>query len=152
LTIDLPDESATRAFSRALAGLAREGDVFALEGDLGTGKTVFARTFIRALTHPAEEVPSPSFTLVQGYESSAGTIHHFDLYRLTVPEEALELGIEEAFASGITLIEWPARLGPLLPASALTITLHYGPHPDARRAVVTGPAAWRPRLSEAGIG
>src|SRR5579884_1615816 len=116
--IDLPDEAATTALAARLAEQARPGDVIALRGDLGSGKTTFARAFIRALGG-GEEVPSPSFTLVQLYELAAATVWHFDLYRLRSPEEAWELGIEEAFAGGIALIEWPERLGALLPERRL---------------------------------
>ncbi|MBX6368903.1 MAG: tRNA (adenosine(37)-N6)-threonylcarbamoyltransferase complex ATPase subunit type 1 TsaE [Rhodospirillales bacterium] len=121
--VDLADEEATLALGARLALDAAPGDVFALGGALGSGKTTLARGFIRALTRPDEEVPSPTFTLVQTYETPKGTIWHFDLYRLEDPEEAWELGIEEAFASGISLIEWPERLGSLLPARRREILL-----------------------------
>ncbi len=121
--VALADEAATARLAARLAPLARPGDVIALEGDLGTGKTSFARAFVRALTHAAEEVPSPTFTLAQLYECDTGTIWHFDLYRLEKPDDALELGIEEAFADGISLIEWPERLGPWLPRQRLALRL-----------------------------
>ena len=121
---------ATAAFARTLAAIADTGDVIGLGGALGTGKTTFARAFINARADAAclrpIEVPSPTFTLVQSYdmaETGAGcAIHHFDLYRLEQPDDALELGIEDAMAGGIVLIEWPERLGALLPARALCIT------------------------------
>jgi tRNA threonylcarbamoyladenosine biosynthesis protein TsaE len=122
-TIELVDERATLAIGARLAGAAARGDIFALQGDLGAGKTTLARGFIRALTTPEEEVPSPTFTLVQTYETAKGTVWHFDLYRLEDPEEAWELGIEEAFADGISLVEWPERLGTLLPARRHNIEL-----------------------------
>jgi tRNA threonylcarbamoyladenosine biosynthesis protein TsaE len=121
--VELADERATLALGARLAGEAARGDVFALKGALGAGKTTLARGFIRALTTPEEEVPSPTFTLVQGYDSRKGPLWHFDLYRLEDPEEAWELGIEDAFADGISLIEWPERLGPLLPARRRDVTL-----------------------------
>jgi tRNA threonylcarbamoyladenosine biosynthesis protein TsaE len=105
--LDLPDEAATESLARRLAGVARPGDVIALWGGLGAGKTAFARAFVRAAGDPAEEVPSPTFTLVQTYALAAGPCWHFDLYRLQAPDEVWELGIEEAFAGGIVLIEWP---------------------------------------------
>jgi tRNA threonylcarbamoyladenosine biosynthesis protein TsaE len=150
---DLVNEEATEAFARQLAALARAGDIFALSGDLGSGKSVFARAFIRARTRPDEEVPSPTFTLVQTYEDTARgvAIHHYDLYRLKAPEEALELAIEDAFADGITLIEWPERLGPLLPARRLLMQFLPGPLPPARRIVLHADAAWRDRLKGAGL-
>src|SRR6266700_1981101 len=114
IVIDLPDEAATAALAARIASLARPGDVIALKGELGAGKTSFARAFIRA-RNGREAVPSPTFTLVQTYELPGGAVWHFDLYRLHSPEEAWELGIEEAFHAGIALIEWPERLGSLLP-------------------------------------
>jgi len=151
LHMDLPDEAATEALAAALAKSARPGDVIALEGDLGAGKTVFARAFIRARGNGLEEVPSPTFTLVQSYELPGGAIHHFDLFRLTDPEEAYELAIEEAFADGISLIEWPDRLGALLPPDRLEVALDAGNEPTARRATLTGGADWARRLKEAGL-
>lgn len=121
--IDLADERATLALGARLAGAAVRGDIFALAGDLGAGKTTLARGFIRALTTPEEEVPSPTFTLVQTYDTPKGMVWHFDLYRLEDPEEAWELGIEEAFADGISLVEWPERLGALLPARRRAVRL-----------------------------
>src|SRR5215471_4671383 len=133
--VDLPDEAATAAFAARIATLAERGDVIALAGDLGAGKTSFARAFIRA-RGSEEEVPSPTFTLVQVYELAPAAIWHFDFYRVTRPEEAWELGIEDAFSQGISLIEWPERLGPLLPPHRLEITLLFGGRPEARRAVL----------------
>ncbi len=144
--IDLKDEAGTAALAARLAGRAQAGDVIALAGDLGAGKTAFARAFIRARRNAEEEVPSPTFTLVQLYESAGPTIWHFDLYRLGGSDEAWELGIEEAFASGISLIEWPDRLGPLLPPERLLVTLEFAERPDARRAVFAGAPDWRARL------
>jgi tRNA threonylcarbamoyladenosine biosynthesis protein TsaE len=146
--INLPDEPATSALAARLAAIARAGDVIALNGDLGAGKTALARAFIRARTTAGEEVPSPTFTLVQLYEGFGPTIWHFDLYRLGNAEEAWELGIEEAFASGISLIEWPDRLGPLLPEHRLDITLDFGEQPETRRASIDGDAKWHARLRD----
>lgn len=150
--VDLPSERATGKLAAALAALARVGDIFALAGDLGTGKTVLARAFIRARGAGDEEVPSPTFTLVQSYELSEGPVHHFDLYRLDAPDDALELGIEEAFSDGISLIEWPERLGPWLPRSALTVDLALGARRGARQATLSGDADWMARLAEVDLG
>jgi tRNA threonylcarbamoyladenosine biosynthesis protein TsaE len=110
--------------------------VVCLEGDLGAGKTAFARAAVRALTgDPDEEVPSPTFTLVQTYPTPAGTVWHFDLYRLSGPEEVYELGWEEARADGIVMVEWPGRLGPLLPARRVDVTIG-GAGEGPRRIVV----------------
>ena len=133
-TVELGDEAATRRLGAWLAARARPGDVVALGGDLGAGKSTLARAFVRALAGPDTEVPSPTFTLVQVYDSPAGRVWHFDLYRLEEPDEALELDIEDAFADGICLIEWPDRLGRWLPARRVELTLEPGPTPEARRA------------------
>lgn len=149
--IDLPDEAATEALARRLAAVVRPGDVFALWGGLGAGKTAFARAFIRAAGDPAEEVPSPTFTLVQSYALPAGAAWHFDLYRLASPDEVWELGIEDAFAEGIVLIEWPDRLGALLPPDRLDIHLDPGATEGARHVRLIGHGAQAARLAEAGF-
>ena len=149
ITVDLPDEKATAAFAARLAALAAPGDVIALKGELGAGTTTLARAFIRA-RGGGETVPSPTFTLVQLYDLPGGTVWHFDLYRLRRPDEAWELGIEDAFRDGISLIEWPERLGDLLPARRLLAGLDFGSTPNARRIILTGDAGWETRL--AGIG
>ena len=148
MNLTLPDEAATRRLGERLAALARPGDVIALAGTLGTGKSTLARAFIRALTSPDEEVPSPTFTLVQQYESEAGLIWHFDLYRLDKPDDALELDIEEAFAVGVCLIEWPDRLGRHLPRSRLDLVLETGDAEGERRAILTGHGSWTDRMEE----
>ena len=150
--LDLPDEVATEALARRLAAVVRPGDVIALWGGLGAGKTAFARAFIRAAGDPAEEVPSPTFTLVQTYGLAAGPAWHFDLYRLNAPDEAWELGIEDAFADGIVLIEWPERLGSLLPVDRIDLSLEAGATGNARRARLTAHGAQAGRLAEAGLG
>src|SRR5271155_3142166 len=135
IVIELPDKAATAALAARIASLARPGDVIALTGELGAGKTSFARAFIRA-RGGVEAVPSPTFTLVQVYELAEGTIWHIDGYRLRDPEEAWELDIEDAFIEGISLIEWPEKLGPLVPPRQLEIALSAGPTPAARRAAI----------------
>lgn len=142
---DLPDEAATLALGAALARRLRAGDLVALRGDLGAGKTALARGLIRALFGADIEVPSPTFTLVQTYDPPDGpAVWHVDLYRLEQPEEAIELGLEDAFADAVSLIEWPDRLGPYLPARRLDLTLtHAG---DGRRASLAGGGDWPARL------
>lgn len=109
-------EDETAQHAQNLAPTLRPGDVLCLHGNLGMGKSVFARALIRALTgNPEQDVPSPTFTLVQTYDSPSGEIWHFDLYRLKDPEEVYELGWEDALSGAISIIEWPERLGPLLP-------------------------------------
>ena len=142
IVLELPDETATAKLAARMSALAEPGDVIALRGDLGTGKTSFARAFIRARSGREEEVPSPTFTLVQVYGEYPATIWHFDLYRLRSHEEALELGIEDAFAEGISLIEWPERLGDLLPSRRLEIALAFGHRPESRRASLDAGGGW----------
>lgn len=156
--IHLADENATRALATRLAKVARVGDVIGMSGGLGVGKTAFARAFIQARCGTETEVPSPTFTLVQTYESSppfAGEIYHFDLFRIDAAEDALELGLEEALIAGISLIEWPDRLGPYLPAERLDLTFADaadGRDTAARRLCITGHGDWPQRMAEAGIG
>ena len=151
LDLSLPDVAATEALGRALARLLRPGDVVALFGDLGAGKTALARALIRALPGPAggegEEVPSPTFTLVQIYERRPAPVWHFDLYRLKDSAEVEELGFSEALAGGIALIEWPERLGRLLPHDALGVTLTFDAG-SGRRARLDGGGDWPERLAE----
>jgi len=111
--IALPDEAATTALGAAIAPHLRRGDVVYLTGDLGMGKSTLARGLIRALTCPDQEVPSPTFTLVQSYDTPAFELLHLDLYRLEDPHETLELGLDDALNDGVLLIEWPDRLGHL---------------------------------------
>jgi tRNA threonylcarbamoyladenosine biosynthesis protein TsaE len=145
--IDLPDEAATAGLAGRLAQRAQRGDVIGLAGELGSGKTTFARAFIRALGRGDEDVPSPTFTLVEVYGfPGQPPVWHFDLYRLTAPEQAYELGIEDAWSDGISLIEWPERLGPLLPAEHLLLQLVPKPEAQARAARLSASPAWIPRL------
>jgi tRNA threonylcarbamoyladenosine biosynthesis protein TsaE len=137
----LPDLAATRALAAAVAGAMRPGDAILLEGPLGAGKTEFARALLReAAADPSLEVPSPTFTLVQTYETRPGVVHHYDLWRLTGPGSLVELGWDDSRAD-IVLVEWPDRLGELWPGDALHITLEaIG---DARCAMLSG---WPDRL------
>jgi tRNA threonylcarbamoyladenosine biosynthesis protein TsaE len=146
LGIDLADETATAALAARLAAVARPADIIALKGELGTGKTAFARAFIRALGN-ADEVPSPTFTLVQVYDVGPTAIWHFDLYRIRAPEDAWELGIEDAFSAGISLVEWPERLGPLLPERRLEITFSFGDQPWVRHVSLDPGKEWQTRLA-----
>ncbi len=145
LSLDLPDPAATDALGARLAEILRIGDVVALEGPLGSGKTALARATIRALTGPAEDVPSPTFTLVQVYQSDVGPLYHFDLYRLEAPDQAVELGVDDAFSDGISLVEWPDRLGGYLPRRHLKITLAAGADKDSRVARISGGVQWKER-------
>ena len=121
--MSLPDERATERLGATLAERLRVGDVVGLKGDLGAGKTTLARAIIRAAAgDPELIVPSPTFTLVEVYETPRGAFWHFDLYRLEAADQVYELGWEEALAEGIVLVEWPERLGKLLPKH-LSVTL-----------------------------
>ncbi|KAF0137899.1 MAG: hypothetical protein FD152_16 [Xanthobacteraceae bacterium] len=135
-TLDLPTETQTEVLGRRLATLARPGDVILLEGPIGAGKSSLARAFIRARLGPSEEVPSPSFTLVQVYDDHGTEIWHADLYRLTHPDEVWELGLDQAFTTAICLVEWPDRLGRHLPPDALRIRLEV--QGEGRQAQVSG--------------
>ena len=152
--VHLRNLAATEALAAAVAAQARVRDVVTLSGDLGAGKTAFARGFLRARPggESIGEVPSPTFTLVQVYELAGVPVWHFDLYRLARAEDAWELGIEEAFSDAISLIEWPDRLGNLLPEDRLDVALAAGPTADSRRATLTGHGSWASRLEEMSLG
>ena len=123
LVIDLENAEATDRLGEDLARALKQGDVLALSGDLGAGKSTLARAFIRAMADDLElDVPSPTFTLVQTYTTRI-PVSHFDLYRLTSPHELEELGFDEAVSSGISLIEWPERAGELLPNTSIHLEI-----------------------------
>ncbi len=111
----------TTEFAARLGAELRAGDVLLLEGDVGAGKTHFARSLIQSLLLAPEDVPSPTFTLVQSYEAPGFEIWHADLYRLSSPDEVIELGLVDAFEDALCLVEWPDRLAELRPRSALTL-------------------------------
>ena len=142
-TSQKPEE--TMALARRIALLLEPRDVVLLKGDLGTGKSTFARALIQALCGEETEVPSPTFTLVQTYEAPHFTLWHIDLYRLKHPGEVFELGIEEAYINGVSLIEWPERLGEHCPKHALEIELKYGSHENERNLSFKG---WGSRLTQ----
>lgn len=148
MKVELPDAEATTRLGQVIAPLLAPGDSLLLYGPLGMGKSTLARGLIRALTTPDEEVPSPTFTLVQTYDFPGKPVYHFDLFRIESPDDALELGIEDAFAEGISLIEWPERLGGWLPMERLDVELAPGPDANARRARLVGHGGWRDRLKE----
>ena len=142
--LDDTERLAARVAVRALAG-----DFIGLSGPLGAGKTAFARAFLLAMAArqrvPAPaEVPSPTFTLVQSYQLGAIEVAHYDLYRINSPEEAAELGLDEAHARGIVLVEWPERLGDRLPRDRLDIALSVDAT-EQRQATLTTHGTWRTR-------
>lgn len=152
VTQRIEKEADLAPFAARLARLLRGGDMVALYGGLGAGKTALSRALIRHLAqNPDEEVPSPTFTLVQMYDLPDFTLWHFDLYRLEQEErDILELGWEEARRGGVALVEWPERLGGLLPPDRLEINMDFdtenGAAADARRITLTGHGAWDARL------
>lgn len=146
--LELPDEEATARFGARLAPLLRDGDVICLSGPLGAGKTTLARGVIAALTGE-EEAPSPTFALVETYEAGDLALWHFDLYRLDRAGDVWELGLEEAFAQGASLVEWPERIAGHIPPTALVLRLE--PKGGARRLTVRGDEAWTRRLAAAGL-
>ena len=119
-----------------LADAADAGDVFALWGELGAGKSTFARAFIRHYAQvrdvTIDDVPSPTFTLIQMYDVAGQLLWHFDLYRIGQADEIWEIGLEEALGGGICLIEWPGNAGSLLPEQRIDIFLDHGENPDRR--------------------
>ena len=143
----LDGPAATAALAARLAPHLVAGDVVALRGELGTGKTTFARALIHTLGS-AEPVPSPTFTLAQIFETATATVWHFDFYRLQQPEDAFEIGIEEAFATAISVIEWPERAQALLPADRLVLQFRYGDAADERIVKITAQGAWKARLAK----
>lgn len=126
-------EEETIKVAAAFAATLKPRDIILLNGDLGMGKSVFSRAVIRAITHnPDLDVPSPTFTLAQTYDTPMGDIWHFDLYRLKDPEELYEIGWEDALSTGIVLVEWPERLDYLTPKKSITVTLAQGETPTSR--------------------
>lgn len=144
--IPLQTEQDTAVLAQQIAPLLHPGDVILLHGAIGAGKSAFCRALIRARLARMEDVPSPTFTLVQTYDDAAGDIWHCDLYRLTHPDEIFELGLEDAFSTAICLIEWPDRLGADTPDDALH--LHFAAHQDGHSVVVSGPDDWMARLGD----
>lgn len=146
--ITVENEQGTRDLAAALAPFVKKGDVITLTGDLGAGKTAFTRALVNALSADNEDVPSPTFTLVQTYELAGFSLWHFDLYRISFPEEVFELGWDEALGNAVSVIEWPGRLGSLLPADRLEIEISMIPDKETARRIFLTPcgASWEERL------
>ena len=147
LTLHWPNADATAQCGIALGKALRSGDVVLLSGPVGSGKTHFARALIQSLLITPEDVPSPTFTLVQTYDTRAGALWHADLYRVSMDTEVDELGLGDAFENASSRVEWPDRLGPLTPADALLIDIT--PQPDSRTAHLSWTdAKWQNRLAD----
>jgi tRNA threonylcarbamoyl adenosine modification protein YjeE len=143
IIVTLNDEAQTERLGARIAKGLREGDVVALSGPLGAGKTALARAILRAMG-VSERVPSPTFTLVQAYETNSIPVSHFDLYRVERVSDLAELGLDDALADGAALIEWPEKGLPLRHAAcALNVSLAVKSD-KARIATISGPAHWRP--------
>ena len=151
--INLSTLDATKDLAVRIAKCLRVGDIVALKGPLGAGKTTLARYIIQGLGWMESEIPSPTFTLAQEYDFSKFTLWHFDMYRLEAPEDAFEIGVEEAFATGVSLIEWPERLGGYLPLQRLDVTLSFRDDAGrddegARQVELSVESAWADRVDQ----
>ena len=160
IRIELSDLAATRRFGALLAARLKAGDVIALSGALGAGKSSLARAIIQAINPTEDDVPSPTFTLVQHYALADGTpLWHLDLYRIDDAQDAMALGLDDAFVDGVCLIEWPDRLKKFLPKTNLSIHLYADETADEsddatglgssfRFADVTAPLHWANRITD----
>ncbi|MGZ3274789.1 MAG: tRNA (adenosine(37)-N6)-threonylcarbamoyltransferase complex ATPase subunit type 1 TsaE [Caulobacteraceae bacterium] len=146
MKFDLPDAEATERLGAAVALALKPGEAVCLTGPLGAGKSTLARALVRTLTTPHEDVPSPTFTLVQFYEARAFPVAHFDLWRLERADEAFEIGLDEALEEGAAVIEWPERLGGRLPPDRLDIEIAI--HGEGRSARLVPHGAWKGRALE----
>jgi tRNA threonylcarbamoyladenosine biosynthesis protein TsaE len=151
ITLELPTEAATTALAERLAPRLGPGDALLLSGPIGAGKTHFARALIKARLRAAgrdEDVPSPTFTLVQTYDDGISEIWHADLYRLRGPADVAELGLDEAGPGAIVIVEWPDRMGDETPRGALWLDFAAGRDEGARRLTLrSDDARWATALS-----
>lgn len=150
VSLNFSSPTQTADFARSVLSILGPGDVLLLSGSIGAGKTHFARALIQSALAEhdlVEDVPSPTFTLVQTYEAGTLEIWHADLYRLTHPDEVSELGLDEAFETALCLVEWPDRLGDLAPQSALSLSFATTGD-EARTLTIQGADHWKTRLQE----
>ena len=144
IQIHLSTEQDTISLAQRLSAILSKGDCILLEGPIGSGKSSFARALIRHLLGQSTDVPSPTFTLVQTYEHPNFDIWHCDLYRLTDPDEVLELGLDLAFEDALCLIEWPDRLGSETPVDALLMT--FAAEEKSHKVTISANASWQSRI------
>ena len=144
--IDIHSLEELQAFAVLMAEIAEGQNVITLSGDLGAGKTEFARAFIRSLVGEETEVPSPTFSLVQQYDMSTTPIWHFDLYRLENKDDVWELGLEEALQDGICLIEWPERIAGMKFKNHIEIIIKTSQHSQHRQLILSVDNVWRRRI------
>tara|TARA_X000001036_G_scaffold106280_1_gene99325 strand:- start:401 stop:865 length:465 start_codon:yes stop_codon:yes gene_type:complete len=138
----------TKALAIRIRENLQNGDIVLLKGEIGAGKSHFARSLIQAAMDTVEDVPSPTFTLVQTYDTIVGSIWHADLYRLSDQSEVFELGLIDAFGNDIVLIEWPDRLGYLEPQDALTVELVILENDKREVIFSTSSCMWEARLEK----
>lgn len=147
-TLSLNSPSETQALAIQMSTALSHGDVLLLEGPIGAGKTHFARSLIQSLLPVLEDVPSPTFTLVQVYDGLSSEIWHADLYRLSAPDEVVELGLTDAFEDAICLVEWPDRLADLAPENALTLRFEISPQEERRVLTLSSASVhWADKLA-----
>lgn len=145
-TFPIETEKDTLTLGGDLARVAHAGEIVTLSGPLGAGKTVFARGFITERVGSGTEVASPTFTLAHVYDSVAPPIWHFDFYRIETPQDIEELGLDEALAGGISVIEWPERAMTLLPSERLDIVLSSDVETGVRTATLSASPQWASRV------
>ena len=148
-SVQLSSVDDTAQWAARLGAVLRPGDVILLSGGIGAGKSFVARSIIQSHQSTPEDVPSPTFTLVQTYDTALGEIWHADLYRLSGPDDIIELGLYDAFDTAICLIEWPDRLQDLTPSTALNIAFSLDQSDTARTLTITAPNDdWYVRLKQ----
>jgi len=136
MALKIKNKQDTKKLSKKISDILSVGDVLTLRGELGVGKTALARDVINNLSKSNTDVTSPTFNLLQIYDTSKGEVHHFDLYRVKNIEEIYELGIEDSFANAITIIEWPELAENILPNNIIDIELSYGNSEEERVAKI----------------
>lgn len=148
IKLEIDSAERTKDLAEFIARLVAKGDVIALSGEIGTGKTTFVQSLIRKIKPDENEITSPTFTLVKTYDTKIGTIWHFDLYRLKNGSEVLELGIDDALETGISIIEWPEIAKNYLPTNSLSIRIEYADDPNKRVFYINNPNGKWQKINE----